>query len=80
MSPSIVNNRLTLVVIYIPDGDAQHAVAKCKSRVWGKVPEGSTLIFRDTLIPLKHSVDVKGSPHAKKLPRSKQMLRYNTNM
>jgi len=27
-----------------------------KSRVWDKVPEGSTVIFGDTLISLKHII------------------------
>jgi len=34
-----------------------HAVAKLsKSKVWDKVPEGSSLVFQDTLISVKHSV------------------------
>jgi len=36
------------------------------SEVWDKVPEGSTLIFGDTQISLKHAVGrVKRSLHAK---------------
>ena len=44
-----------MLVVYIALGEAGGAVAKCsKSRVSDKVPEGSVLIFRDTIA--KHSV------------------------
>jgi len=43
--------------VYIALGDAGSAVAKfLKSGIWDKVPEGSILVFDDTLMFLKHSV------------------------
>ena len=69
VSPSAVNNRPTPVVVYVTLVNAGCAVTKfSKYRVWDKVPDGSTLIFGDTLIiSLKYSVaKVHGSPHGNK--------------
>ena len=44
--PSAFNTRLPAVAVYITLADGQCAMAKFpKSRVWHKVPEGSTLIL-----------------------------------
>jgi len=46
-----------LSFVYIALSNAGRVVAKSyKSRIWDKVPEGSSLIFGYTLIFLEHSV------------------------
>ena len=53
----VVNTSLPTVAVDIALDYRQCAVAKLgKSSIWDKVPEGSTLIFKNTLISLKHSV------------------------
>jgi len=45
------------LLVYITPVDGGHAIDKfSKSRVWDKIPEGHTLVFRDNLISIKHSV------------------------
>jgi len=52
--PGAVNTRPPTVTVYIAIADGRCAMANLsKSRVWDKVPEKSTLMFRDTIIPLK---------------------------
>ena len=51
--PGAVNTIPTAVAVYIALADGRRAVATfSRSKVWDKVPEGSTLIFLDTLISL----------------------------
>jgi len=55
--PGAVNTRPTVrpIAVFISLADGQRAVAKfSKSRVRDKVTEGSTLMFGDALISLKH--------------------------
>jgi len=52
-----VNTRLPAVAVYIAPTYRRFAMAKfTKSRVCDKVPEGSTLIFGNTLLYIKHSI------------------------
>jgi len=49
--------RQWLSLVYIALGDERRAVAKfSKSLIWDKVSEGSTLVFGDAPMTLKHNV------------------------
>jgi len=53
---SVINSYAT-VSVFISRSPTVGAVAKLfKHRVWSKVPEGSTLIFGDNLISIKHII------------------------
>ena len=55
-----VINKLTTDELWISPVYRWLAVAKfSQSRVWSKIPEGSTLIFEGTWISLQHSVDCR---------------------
>jgi len=58
------------------------AVEKFSSSIiWDKVPEGSILIFADTLLSLKHNIAyVKRNLCAKKSARYMQPIQYNTGV
>ena len=64
-----VNNRPTVVAVYIAFSDGQGAMAKLyKSRVCNKVPSGRILIFGNPLISLKYSAAlVEGKSVRKKI-------------